>query len=46
MFWSLTELEELKGTAVVDKIGKDDAERDFYDKVIPTVQVYDLRLLL
>lgn len=29
-----------------DKIGKDDAERDFYDKVIPTVQVYDLRLLL
>ncbi|PSR99044.1 hypothetical protein PHLCEN_2v4201 [Hermanssonia centrifuga] len=38
MFWSLTELEELKGTAVVDKIGKDDAERDFYDKVIPTVQ--------
>ncbi|KAI0081972.1 SET domain-containing protein [Panus rudis PR-1116 ss-1] len=38
MFWSASEIDELKGTAVVDKIGKDDAEKDYYDKLIPAVQ--------
>ncbi|KZV66693.1 SET domain-containing protein [Peniophora sp. CONT] len=38
MFWSTEELAELAGTAVVDKIGKDQAERDFTDRVLPAIQ--------
>ncbi|TCD67866.1 hypothetical protein EIP91_011863 [Steccherinum ochraceum] len=38
MFWSSEELDELKGTAVVDKIGKDDAERDYREKLMPAAQ--------
>ncbi|KAJ3555641.1 hypothetical protein NM688_g2462 [Phlebia brevispora] len=38
MFWSEEELQELKGTSVVDKIGKEEAERDYYEKIVPTVQ--------
>lgn len=56
MFWSDSELEELKGTAVVglsatcycrrillrvyvDKIGRDDAEKDYNEKLAPAVKV-------
>ncbi|KAI0088157.1 SET domain-containing protein [Irpex rosettiformis] len=38
MFWSEAELDELKGTSVVDKIGEADAEKDFHDKVLPVIQ--------
>lgn len=38
MFWNETDLDELKGTAVVDKIGKDDAEKDFKNKLLPAVE--------
>ncbi|KAJ6508083.1 SET domain-containing protein [Mycena vulgaris] len=38
MFWSERELEELEGTAVVDKLGKADAERDFKEKLLPLVE--------
>ncbi|KAJ6594439.1 hypothetical protein B0H19DRAFT_920100 [Mycena capillaripes] len=38
MFWSDLELEELKGTSVVEKLGKADAERDFKEKLSPMVQ--------
>ncbi|KAJ7071925.1 SET domain-containing protein [Mycena amicta] len=38
MFWSDDELEELRGTSVVEKLGKTDAERDFTEKVLPLVQ--------
>ncbi|EMD33693.1 hypothetical protein CERSUDRAFT_56467 [Gelatoporia subvermispora B] len=38
MFWSEEEIQELKGTAVVDKIGRDDAERDYYEKLIPAIK--------
>ena len=35
MFWSADELAELKGSAVLDKIGKPQAEMDFTDLIIP-----------
>ncbi|KAK7692209.1 hypothetical protein QCA50_003833 [Cerrena zonata] len=38
MFWSEEELAELKGTAVVDKIGRGDAERDYHEKVTPAIR--------
>ncbi|KAJ7091963.1 SET domain-containing protein [Mycena belliarum] len=38
MFWSDLELEQLKGTSVVGKLGKEDAERDFTEKLIPLVR--------
>ncbi|KAF4620915.1 hypothetical protein D9613_000307 [Agrocybe pediades] len=38
MFWSEAELEELKGTSVVDKLGKDQAEKDYAEKVVPAIQ--------
>ncbi|EGO25889.1 hypothetical protein SERLADRAFT_437599 [Serpula lacrymans var. lacrymans S7.9] len=38
MFWSSEDLFELRGTAVVDKIGREDAERDYYDKLLPAIQ--------
>ncbi|KAL5528774.1 RMS1 [Sanghuangporus sanghuang] len=37
MFWSEDELKELEGTAVLEKIGKEEAERDFREKLIPMV---------
>ncbi|KAF7967425.1 hypothetical protein HWV62_19045 [Athelia sp. TMB] len=42
MFWSADELEELKGTSVVDKIGREEAERDYYKKLLPAVHFYSL----
>ncbi|KIJ11785.1 hypothetical protein PAXINDRAFT_101548 [Paxillus involutus ATCC 200175] len=39
MFWSAEELEELKGTAVIDKIGRDDAERAYWESVVPAIKV-------
>ncbi|KAJ6498807.1 SET domain-containing protein [Mycena sanguinolenta] len=38
MFWSDVELAELKGTSVVDKLGKADAEQDYTQKLLPLVQ--------
>lgn len=38
MFWSDQELLELQASAVVDKIGKKDAEQDIFDIVIPLVK--------
>ncbi|OBZ70756.1 N-lysine methyltransferase setd6 [Grifola frondosa] len=38
MFWSEEELQELQGTAVVEKIGKKEAEQDYYEKLIPAIQ--------
>ncbi|KAJ7282755.1 SET domain-containing protein [Mycena rebaudengoi] len=38
MFWSDVELEELKGTSVVGKLGKADAERDYAEKLLPMVE--------
>ncbi|KDQ55786.1 hypothetical protein JAAARDRAFT_59753 [Jaapia argillacea MUCL 33604] len=37
MFWSEDDLAELRGTAVVEKIGKDEAEKDYLEKLLPTV---------
>ncbi|KAI0256356.1 hypothetical protein BJV78DRAFT_1171281 [Lactifluus subvellereus] len=38
MFWSSEDLEQLKGTAVLDKIGKEQAENDYSDKVVPLLK--------
>ncbi|KZT10912.1 SET domain-containing protein [Laetiporus sulphureus 93-53] len=38
MFWCEEDLRELRGTAVVDKIGKDDAERDYHEKLVPAIK--------
>ncbi|KAF9067729.1 hypothetical protein BDP27DRAFT_1225377 [Rhodocollybia butyracea] len=38
MFWNDTDLKELEGTAVVGKLGRDDAERDYHEKVLPAIQ--------
>ncbi|KAK1225653.1 Ribosomal lysine N-methyltransferase 4 [Marasmius sp. AFHP31] len=38
MFWSDEDLEQLKGTSIVEKLGKQDAERDYNEKVLPTVK--------
>ncbi|CCL99660.1 uncharacterized protein FIBRA_01680 [Fibroporia radiculosa] len=38
MFWNSADLQELQGTAVVDKIGKEQAERDYNGKLLPVVQ--------
>ncbi|PPQ84597.1 hypothetical protein CVT25_015800 [Psilocybe cyanescens] len=37
MFWSEDDLAELKGTSVVDKLGKEEAEKDYTDKVLPAI---------
>ncbi|KAI8353080.1 hypothetical protein B0O80DRAFT_387401 [Mortierella sp. GBAus27b] len=37
MFWTSEEQEELKGTGVVDKIGKDEAESVFKDTLWPVI---------
>ncbi|THU96739.1 SET domain-containing protein [Dendrothele bispora CBS 962.96] len=38
MFWDENDLQELKGTYVVDKLGKEDAERDYNEKLLPIVR--------
>ncbi|KAF9981961.1 hypothetical protein BGZ75_006678 [Mortierella antarctica] len=38
MFWSADELQELAGTGVMDKIGKDEAESIFAEKLWPLIK--------
>ncbi|EIN11537.1 SET domain-containing protein [Punctularia strigosozonata HHB-11173 SS5] len=38
MFWSEEELSELNATAIIDKIGKDEAEKEYHNKLLPTVR--------
>ncbi|KAI0358637.1 SET domain-containing protein [Trametes cingulata] len=38
MFWGEDDLQELQGTAVVDKVGREEAERDYYNKVVPAIE--------
>lgn len=38
MYWSLSELAELEGCAVLNKIGKDDADESFKRYLLPVVQ--------
>ncbi|KAF8902910.1 hypothetical protein CPB84DRAFT_1814817 [Gymnopilus junonius] len=38
MFWNDEDLAELTGTSVVDKLGKDQAEKDYYEKIVPAIQ--------
>lgn len=41
MFWSAEDLEELKGTDVMDKIGKEDAEAMFQRELEPIIKVVE-----
>ena len=38
MHWDSLELEELHGCAVLDKIGREDAERAFTDQLLPIIK--------
>lgn len=38
MYWTQAELAELQGSLVIDKIGKDDANRLFIESLLPVVQ--------
>ena len=38
MHWTLPELEELRGCAVLDKIGKAEAEKAFTDQLLPIIK--------
>ncbi|TFK66501.1 SET domain-containing protein [Pluteus cervinus] len=38
MFWPEDDLKALEGSSVVEKLGRDDAERDYYQKLIPAVE--------
>ncbi|KDR75090.1 hypothetical protein GALMADRAFT_248981 [Galerina marginata CBS 339.88] len=37
MFWNEDDLTELKGTSVVEKLGKDQAEKDYREKILPAI---------
>ena len=37
MFWTESEIEELQGSAVVEKIGRKTAEREFISKIFPVL---------
>lgn len=38
MYWTQAELDELKGCAVLDKIGKVDAEKAFTEQLVPFIK--------
>ncbi|KAI3604827.1 set domain protein, partial [Moniliophthora roreri] len=38
MFWSEDDLEALKGTTILEKLGRKDAERDYNEKILPAVK--------
>ncbi|SGZ12166.1 BQ5605_C028g10485 [Microbotryum silenes-dioicae] len=40
MFWSDPELEQLKGSAVLDKVGKEEAELAYAEELLPFVEEY------
>lgn len=40
MFWTEDEVKELAGTDLVDKIGQDEAEKDYQECVLPYIQQY------
>ncbi|KAF8517662.1 hypothetical protein JB92DRAFT_2905584 [Gautieria morchelliformis] len=37
MFWNTDDLEELRGTSIYDKVGRAEAEKDYYDKLLPAL---------
>lgn len=40
MFWSNAELSELQGSAVLQKIGKIEADKTFRKEILPRIQVW------
>ncbi|KAK9455260.1 hypothetical protein V1511DRAFT_499916 [Dipodascopsis uninucleata] len=40
MFWSDKDLDELKGTTVIQNLGKEDAENDYIEKVVPIIKAH------
>ncbi|KAN0091574.1 hypothetical protein V8E55_005140 [Tylopilus felleus] len=40
MFWSPEDLKELQGTSVIDKIGRDDAERAYSEQLLPAIKKF------
>ncbi|KAH7339918.1 hypothetical protein B0J17DRAFT_657309 [Rhizoctonia solani] len=46
MFWPISELEELRGTSIEEKIGREDAEKDYIERVAPLLKVCPTALIL
>ncbi|BFZ61418.1 Ribosomal lysine N-methyltransferase 4 [Saitoella coloradoensis] len=40
MFWSEEELTELKGTAVLDKVGRAEADETYQTKIVPVIEAH------
>ncbi|KAG8779640.1 hypothetical protein FRC12_023999 [Ceratobasidium sp. 428] len=38
MFWSTTDLEELQGTTIAEKIGHEQADKEYIERLLPLVQ--------
>ncbi|KAG9124878.1 hypothetical protein FRC07_009894, partial [Ceratobasidium sp. 392] len=38
MFWSNTDLEELRGTSIAEKIGHEEAEKEYTERLLPLVK--------
>ncbi|KAG6873529.1 hypothetical protein C0995_014399 [Termitomyces sp. Mi166 len=38
MFWNETDLKELDGTSVVEKLGREEAEQSYREKLLPVIQ--------
>ncbi|CUA69757.1 Ribosomal lysine N-methyltransferase 4 [Rhizoctonia solani] len=38
MFWPISELEELRGTSIAEKIGREDAEKEYTERVVPLLE--------
>ncbi|KAF8694403.1 Rubisco LSMT substrate-binding, partial [Rhizoctonia solani] len=38
MFWPITDLEELRGTSIADKIGREEAEKDYIERLVPLLK--------
>jgi SET domain-containing protein 6 len=43
MFWTDEQIQELKGTDIVDKIGRQSAEDTFNQKIKPVLQVREIK---
>jgi SET domain-containing protein 6 len=43
MFWTDEQIQELKGTDIVDKIGRQSAEDTYNQKIKPVLQVREMK---
>lgn len=41
MFWANNELEELRGTSIFDKIGVEEAENEYTNRLLPIIKAHE-----